>query len=110
MTNVTADLDTEVRRLRIRIIGLMPRQLAEAGEKTPGQSRRETITEALAEFSVIGSGARTVPELGDQSLSGQVVVLLEQGMRTATELPEDEGEDILLQLLDAAVRLRRNLA
>ena len=110
MNNVTADLDTEVRRLHLRIIALQPRHLAEAGEQTPGQSRRETIAEALAEFSAIGSGARPVPELGDQSLSDQVVVLLEQGMSTAAKLPEDEGEDRLVKLLDAAVRLRRNLA
>lgn len=110
MTNTAADLDTEVRRLRIRIIGLNPRHLAEAGERTPDRSRRDTITEALAEFSAIGSESRTVPDLGDQSLADQVVVLLEEGRLSAEELGESERDEQMTQLLDAAVRLRRNLA
>lgn len=115
MNNVTADLETEVRRLRIRIIGLNPRQLAEAGPKSPAtdvdtMSRRDTITEALAWFSSIGSGGRTVPDLGDQSLADQVVVLIDEGIASTANLPEVQQQARLEQLLDAAVRLRRNLA
>ncbi|TSI18515.1 hypothetical protein [Brevibacterium aurantiacum] len=115
MNNVTADLDTEVRRLRIRIIGLNPRQLAEAGPNsrvtTAGaHSRRDTIAEALAQFSSIGSDGRAVPDLGDQSLADQVVVLIEEGAASAEDLPEAQQQERLAQLLDAAVRLRRRLA
>lgn len=115
MNDVTADLETEVRRLRIRIIGLGPRQLAEAGPNSPDSaggrlSRRDTIAETLAEFSSIGSGGRPVPDLGDQSLAEQVVVLIEDGMALAEELPETARDERLAQLLDAAIRLRRGLA
>lgn len=112
----TADIETEIRRLRVRIIGLTTAQLAEAGENSPvadsGErpSRRATIAEALAEFSAIGSEGRPVPELNDESLPDQVVVLLSHGMRTASELPETDCEEMLAALLDAAVRLRRALA
>ncbi|SMX67395.1 MULTISPECIES: hypothetical protein [unclassified Brevibacterium] len=115
MNNVTADLETEVRRLRIRIIGLNPRQLAAAGPNSPptdvgSMSRRDTIAEALARFSSIGSGGRTVPDLGDQSLADQVVVLIDEGIASTANLPEVQQQARLEQLLDAAVRLRRNLA
>ncbi|MDN6605846.1 hypothetical protein [Brevibacterium sp.] len=115
MNDVTADLETEVRRLRIRIIGLNPRQLAEAGpnslDSTAGMvSRRDAIAEALAQFSSIGSGGRPVPDLGDQSLADQVVVLIEDGAASAEELPETPRQERLEELLDAAVRLRRELA
>lgn len=117
MTNVMADLETEVRRLRIRIIGLTPGQLAEAGENSPlhssGEqlSRRDTIVRALAEFSDIASGGRPVPDLGDQSLPDQIVVLLEHGMNSAAQEPRaEQDEEHVAQLLDAAVRLRRALA
>lgn len=120
MTNVSAELDTEVRRLRVRIIGLTSKQLAEAGENAPvrssGQrlSRRETIARALAEFSDLGSDGRMVPDLGDQSLSDQVVVLLEHGRNSATQARQESsgelGDEQAAQLLDAAVRLRRGLA
>lgn len=112
----TADIETEIRRLRVRIIGLTTAQLAEAGEKSPGDdagtrlSRRETIAEALAEFSAIGSGGRPVPELNDESLPDQVVVLLDHGIAAASELPETDREAMHAGLLDAAVRLRRALA
>lgn len=120
MTNVSAELDTEIRRLRVRIIGLTSRQLAEAGENAPvrssGQrlSRRETIAEALAEFSALGSGGRMVPDLGDQSLADQVVVLLDHGRKSATQPGQgssgEQRNEQVAQLLDAAVRLRRDLA
>lgn len=115
MNNVTADLDTEVRRLRIRIIGLNPPQLAEAGPNsrvtaTGAHSRRNTIAEALAQFSSIGSGGRRVPDLGDQSLADQVVVLIEEGIASAREVPEESRQERLEALLDAAIRLRRELA
>lgn len=115
MDNVTADLETEVRRLRIRIIGLNSRQLAEAGPNSPettvgALSRRDTIAEALAQFSSIGSGGRPVPDLGEQSLADQVVVLIEEGMEATAELPEAQRQERLELLLDAAVRLRRGLA
>lgn len=115
MNDLTADLATEVRRLRIRIIGLSPRQLAEAGPNSPVTaagmlSRRNTIAEALATFSAIGSGRRTVPDLGDQSLADQVVVLIEEGATSAAALPAPAGSDRLEQLLEAAIRLRRSLA
>lgn len=115
MTNVTADLETEVRRLRMRIIGLSPHQLAEAGPNSPVTaagmlSRRNTIAGALAAFSAIGSGHRTVPDLGDQSLADQVVVLIEEGAASAAALPASAGKDRLEQLLEAAIRLRRDLA
>ncbi|HCG56641.1 MULTISPECIES: hypothetical protein [Brevibacterium] len=115
MNNVTADLETEVRRLRIRIIGLNPRQLAETGPNSPDStagilSRRGTITEALAQFSSIGSEGRAVPELGDQSLADQVVVLIDDGIESAANLPETQRLERLELMLDAAVRLRRGLA
>ena len=120
MTNVSAELDTEIRRLRVRIIGLTSRQLAEPGQNAPvrssGQqlSRRETIADALAEFSELGSDGRPVPDLGDQPLADQVVVLLEHGRDSATppgqKSPGEQGDEQVAQLLDAAVRLRRCLA
>lgn len=129
MDNVTADLETEVRRLRIRIIGLGPRQLVEAGPNSPettasadestaaldettagALSRRDTIAEALAQFSSIGSGGRPVPDLGDQSLADQVVVLIEEGIASSADLPEAQRQERLGLLLGAAVRLRRGLA
>ncbi|MGO2647309.1 MAG: hypothetical protein ACTH96_03960, partial [Brevibacterium aurantiacum] len=110
-----ADLETEVRRLRIRIIGLNPRQLAEAGPNSPAtdagtMSRRGTITEALAQFSAIGSDGRSVPDLGDQSLADQVVVLIEDGMASTKALPEESRQERLEALLETAIRLRRELA
>lgn len=115
MNNVTADLETEVRRLRIRIIGLNPRQLADAGPNSADNSagtvsRRDTIAEALAQFSSIGSGGRMVPDLGDQSLADQVVVLIDEGAASAAHLPEAQRQERLELLLDAAIRLRRKLA
>lgn len=115
MHNVTADLETEVRRLRIRIIGLNQRQLAEVAPNSADNgagmvSRKDTIAEALAQFSSIGSAGRTVPHLGDQSLADQVVVLIDEGIASAAQLPEAQRLERLQLLLDAAVRLRRNLA
>lgn len=115
MTDVSADLETEIRRLRIRIIGLSPHQLAEPGQgaaddSAAAMSRRTVIAEALAELSLIGSGGRTVPDLGDQSLADQVVVLIETGMASAVDLPGEERAERRASLLDAAVRLRRSLA
>lgn len=129
MTDAAADLETEIQRLRIRIIALSPQQLDEPGaaEPTPGTgaaslgsstgrdhtralSRRETITEALAEFSAIGSGGRPVPPLGDGSLADQVIVLLEHGASSVRFLSEAAAAERLSELLAAAVRLRRNLA
>ncbi|GAA1873867.1 hypothetical protein [Brevibacterium marinum] len=122
MDNVTADLETEVRRLRMRIIGLNSRQLSEVGPNSPetaagtdettagALSRRDTIAEALAQFSSIGSGGRPVPDLGEQSLADQVVVLIEEGVATTADLPEPQRQERLELLLDAAVRLRRGLA
>lgn len=122
MTDLSADLETEIRRLRIRIIGLSPQQLGEPGPNSPETgtgklTRRETIAEALSEFSSIGSGGRPVPDLGDQSLADQVVVLIESGtdVGTGTDAEscavaaDDQGKRLSL-LLDAAVRLRRSLA
>ncbi|WP_309133259.1 hypothetical protein [Brevibacterium sp.] len=122
MTDLTADLDTEVRRLRIRIIGLTSRQLAEAidgdatgevtetGPSPEPATRREIIVRALAEFSALGSNGRSVPSLGDQSLADQVVVLLNHGAQVAAELPPDERDLLLSRLLRAATDLRRALA
>ncbi|SDR79553.1 hypothetical protein SAMN04489751_0474 [Brevibacterium sandarakinum] len=73
-------------------------------------SRRDTIAEALAQFSSIGSGGRPVPDLGDQSLADQVVVLIEDGMASSADLPETQRQESLELLLDAAIRLRRSLA
>ena len=108
MTTAAAELETEVRRLRIRIISLTTAQLDEAAPPAP--SRRAVIREALAEFSAIGSEARPVPELGDQNLADQVVVLLEHGLRSARTLLEPARENRISALTEAAVRLRRNLA
>lgn len=115
MSTAEADLETEVRRLRIRIIGLNPRQLAEAGPNSPAtdagtMSRRGTITGALAQFSAIGSDGRSVPDLGDQSLADQVVVLIEDGMASTKALPEESRQERLEALLETAIRLRRELA
>ena len=108
MTTAAAELETEVRRLRIRIISLTTAQLDEAAPPAP--SRRAAIRGALAEFSSIGSDARPVPELGDQNLADQVVVLLEHGLRAAQTLPEPDRENRIDTLTEAAVRLRRTLA
>ncbi|MDN5588180.1 MAG: hypothetical protein L0G69_16635 [Brevibacterium sp.] len=115
MPTVPAHRATAARRLRIRIIGLGPRQLVEAGPNSPADgsdplSRRDTIAEALVEFSSIGSGARRVPDLGDQSLADQVVVLIEDGLTLAENLPVEQRQERIAQLLDAATRLRRSLA
>lgn len=109
MNDTTADLETEVRRLRVRIIGLTPTQLTRPGEGAT-VPRRQAIAEALAELSSIGSDGRAVPDIGDQSLADQVVVLIETGMRRAHALESAEGEQILTRLLEAAVDLRRRLA
>ncbi|SMX76979.1 hypothetical protein BI49514_01168 [Brevibacterium iodinum ATCC 49514] len=108
MTTAAAELETEMRRLRVRIISLTTAQLDEAAPPSP--SRRAAIREALAEFSAIGSEDRPVPELGDQTLADQVVVLLEHGLRSARALPESDREHRISTLTEAAVRLRRNLA
>ena len=71
---------------------------------------RQAIAEALAELSSIGSDGRAVPDIGDQSLADQVVVLIETGMRRAHALEPAEGEKIRTRLLEAAVDLRRSLA
>ncbi len=106
MTTAAAELETEVRRLRIRIISLTTAQLDEAAPPAP--SRRAAIRGALTEFSHIGSDSRPVPELGDQNLADQVVVLLEHGLHSAQTLPDRENR--INALTEAAVRLRRNLA
>ena len=108
MTTAAAELETEIRRLRIRIISLTTAQLDEAA--SPASSRRAAIREALTEFSQIGSDARPVPALGDQNLADQVVVLLEHGQRSAQSLPEPDRENRIVTLTEAAVRLRRTLA
>lgn len=108
MTTAAAELETEVRRLRIRIISLTTAQLDEAAPPAP--SRRAAIREALTEFSQVGSEARPVPELADQNLADQVVVLLEHGLRSAQTLPEPDRENRIDALTEAAVRLRRALA
>jgi hypothetical protein len=121
MTDLSAELQTEIRRLRVRIIGLNPRQLDQIGGQPetedrhdrpagPEVSRRETITAALAEFSAIASDGREVPDLGDGSLADQVVVLLDHGQHVAEALPEAQRDQMLTRLLDAAVGLRRGLA
>ncbi|UVI37305.1 hypothetical protein [Brevibacterium spongiae] len=108
MTTAAAELETEVRRLRIRIISLTTAHLDEAAP--PARSRRETIHAALDEFSRIGSGARPVPRLGDQNLADQVVVLLEHGLHAASTLPEPQRGEQIRTLTEAAVGLRRTLA
>ncbi|WP_209325382.1 hypothetical protein [Brevibacterium renqingii] len=118
MTALTDDLETEIRRLRVRIIGLDSRRLDEPGggpetgadTGRTAKSRRETIERALAEFSDIASGGRAVPDLGDASLADQVVVLLDHGRSVGQSLPEAERDAMLTELLDAAVALRRGLA
>ncbi|QUL77817.1 hypothetical protein [Brevibacterium sp. SMBL_HHYL_HB1] len=121
MTDLSAELQTEIRRLRMRIIGLNQRRLDQIGGQSetedrfdrpagPESSRRETITAALAEFSAIASDGREVPDLGDGSLADQVVVLLDHGQHVAEALPEAERDQMLTRLLDAAVGLRRGLA
>ncbi|WP_181275521.1 hypothetical protein [Brevibacterium oceani] len=108
MTTAAEELETEVRRLRIRIISLTPAQLDEATATAP--SRRQAIIDALAEFSSITSARREVPWLSDQALADQVVVLLEHGLSTSARLSEDERDDQIRTLTEAAVRLRRALA
>lgn len=108
MTTAAAELEAEVRRLRIRIISLTTAQLDEAAP--PAASRRAAIRAALTEFSQVGSEARPVPELADQNLVDQVVVLLEHGRRSARTLPEPDRENRIDTLTEAAVRLRRTLA
>lgn len=95
-TRLAADLETEIRRLRLRIMGLSGAQLGAAGEG--GVPRREAIVRALGEFSRIGSGGREVPRLGDRALADQVTVLL-------GECAHSPGEAVA-----AAVALRRALA
>lgn len=122
MTETT--VENEVHRLRVRIIGLTTRQLDELVEpvvspetqaeaartNSEPRPRRAVIVDSLAEFSTIGSEGRAVPVLGDQSLADQIVVLLEHGLRSSTELPEAQRDMMLNRLLDAAIRLRRSLA
>ncbi|MGC2940204.1 MULTISPECIES: hypothetical protein [unclassified Brevibacterium] len=108
MTTAAAELETEVRRLRIRIISLTTAQLDEAAPPAP--TRRAAIREALTEFSAIASDSRPVPELGDQNLADQVVVVLEHGLRSARTLTEPDRENRISALTEAAVRLRRSLA
>ena len=108
MTTAEAELETEVRRLRIRIISLTTAQLDEAAPPSP--SRRGAIIGSLAEFSAIGSGHREVPRLGDQHLADQVVVLLDHGLRASRELSETARDEQIRTLTEAAVRLRRALA
>jgi hypothetical protein len=108
MTTAVAELETEVRRLRIRIISLTTAQLDEAAPPAP--SRREAIIGSLAEFAAIGSDGREVPWLGDQNLADQVVVLLEHGLRAGLGLPETAQDEQIRTLTEAAVRLRRALA
>lgn len=108
MTTAAAELETEVRRLRIRIISLTADQLDEETPAAP--SRRQALVDALAEFSAIASAGRDVPWLGDQALVDQVVVLLEHGLRASEELPATERDEQIRTLTEAAVRLRRALA
>ncbi|WP_166970822.1 hypothetical protein [Brevibacterium atlanticum] len=105
MTTAAAELETEVRRLRIRIISLSPAQLDEA--TATASSRRQAIVDALAEFSTIASAGREVPWLSDQALADQIVVLLEHGLGTSAGPPQEEQ---IRTLTEAAVRLRRTLA
>src|SRR5699024_12587811 len=87
MTDLSAELQTEIRRLRMRIIGLNQRRLDQIGGQSetedrfdrpagPESSRRETITAALAEVSAIASDGRSVRGLRDRRLAHQVVRLL----------------------------------
>src|SRR5699024_3421017 len=121
MTDLSSELQTEIRRLRVRIIGLNPRQLDQSGgqpetedrhDRTTGSevSRRETITAALAEFSAIASDSREVPELGDGRVDDQGLALLDHGQLVAEARPEAQRDQMLARLLDAAVGLRRGLA
>ncbi|RBP63627.1 hypothetical protein DFO66_10957 [Brevibacterium sanguinis] len=117
MTDPAPELATEVRRLRVRIIGLSPRHLDEPVASDPHGhdhgaplTRRLAIAEALAGFSDLGSGGHRVPELGDGSLADQVVVLLEEGARTASTLPDAERDALLRALTERARQLRRQLA
>lgn len=100
-TAKAADLETEIRRLRLRIIGLSAAQLDSAGAH--GAPRRAEIRRHLVEFSLLGSGGREVPVLGDRALADQVTLLLGECLRGVP--PGD-----LAGVLDAAVSLRRALA
>src|SRR5699024_994138 len=121
MTDLSAELQTEIRRLRMRIIGLNPRRLDQIGGQSetedrfdrpagPESSRREAITAAPAEFSATASHGRQAPPLGAGRLADQVVVLLDHGQHVAEALPEAERDQMLTRLRDAAVGLRRGLA
>lgn len=111
MTEQTADLENEVRRLRVRIIGLTTRQLDELVNTASGSmSRRDVIVASLTEFSHLSSGGQPVPELGDSHLADQIVVLLEHGMRTVLDQEQESRDQQLSELHEAAVRLRRSLA
>src|SRR5699024_7818226 len=121
MTDLTAELQTEIRRLRMRIIGLNPRQLNQIGEQSqtedrfdrpagPESYRREPITAALAEFSAIASDARAVPDLADGSLPDQFVVPLDHGLPVAEALPIADRDQMLIPLPVAALGLPRGLA
>ena len=82
MTTAAAELETEVRRLRIRIISLTTAQLDEAVPRAP--SRRAAIREALTEF---GDRPDARPSaLGDQN-SPTRSSPPEHGQRSAQSLP-----------------------
>lgn len=109
MNDTTADLDTEVRRLRVRIIGLRERDLAEVGERS-SVTRRESIRVALSAIAGLTADCRPVPNLGDSSLSDQIVVLLEHGRDSAEALTGPDRTARLTALVDIAMALRRELA
>lgn len=85
-----AELEAEIRRLRLRISGFTTAQLDElVGESgtEPGVGmipRRVRVRGALAQLAALdsrnhpGRASLTVPDLGDRVLADQVVVLLSE--------------------------------
>lgn len=97
-TDMTAAaLLEEVRRLRVRVMGLSTPQL--------DSGRRPRIREALAHLSDLRADGRRVPVLEDRVLADQVVVLLTDC------LPEYGATDTqTATALTIAEELRRDLA
>lgn len=92
-----AALLEEVRRLRVRVMGLSTSQLDEG--------RRTRIREALTGLSDLRAHGRRVPLLEDRVLADQVVVLLTDC------LPEYGATDVqTASALTIAEDLRRDLA
>src|SRR5699024_12801138 len=96
MTDLSAELQTEIRRLRMRIIGLNQRRLDQIGGQSetedrfdrpagPESSRREGITAELAEFSSFSWVGRWVHDLGDLDVAGPCGPLPDHGTDTAED-------------------------